>query len=139
MAVPALGRVVAAGPAGAGDGALQAAEELDGESGAGLAVGAVGEVEPGQVAQFGHGGVAVEDLAEEQVGGDDGGEGALAVGAPQVAAEVVDQALGDVPGEVGLEAVDRPGAAEAGADEDQPREQGRGRDLQEHPRVHGAA
>ena len=70
----ALGR----GAAGAEDGLVQAAAEAAGQALAGLAGGGVGEVKAGEVAEFADGGVTVQDLAEEEVGGHDGGQGALA-------------------------------------------------------------
>src|SRR5947209_3883911 len=63
--------------AGAEDSLLQTGEEGDGEAGAGLTVGGVGKVEAGEVAEVADGGVAVQNLLEEEVGGDDGGKGAF--------------------------------------------------------------
>jgi hypothetical protein len=49
-------------------------------------------------------GVAVQNLLEEEIGGDHGGEGALPEGVPEVAADLSGQRLGNRIGEVALEA-----------------------------------
>jgi hypothetical protein len=115
VALPAAARVVVGlGAAASDDGLLQAVEEGDGQAGAGLAVGRLGEVEPGQVTQLGGGGVAEEHLAQEQVGGDNRGQGALAEAVAAVAADSQQQGLGDGLGEVALDATQGVGDSEHG-------------------------
>src|SRR5205823_12569404 len=87
----------------AGDGPQQAVEEGNGEAGAGLTVGGVGEVDLGEVAQVGAGGVAMQDLLGEEEGGDGGGEGAVAEGAGQVAGDLQGQGLGQRLGQIALD------------------------------------
>src|SRR5581483_5654608 len=82
---------------------LQAAEEGQGEAGASLTVGGVGEVEAAEVTEFADGGVAVENLLEEEVGGDDGGKGALAERIVEVATDLLDEHLRNVGSEVTLD------------------------------------
>ena len=55
-----------------GDGAAETVKEGQGEAAAGLAVGRVGEVQTAEVAELSGGDIAVEDLLEEEVGGDHG-------------------------------------------------------------------
>src|SRR5207248_5715851 len=103
-ALPARARaVVAVGVAAAGDGAHQAVEEGNGEAAAGLAVGGVGEVDLGEVAQVGAGGVAMQDLLGEEESGDGGSEGALAEGAGQVTADLQGQRRGQRLGQIALD------------------------------------
>jgi len=87
----------------ASDGAHQAVKESGGESAACLAVSGIGEVDFGEVTQFLAGGIAVENLLEEQIGGDSGSEGALAEGVAEVAADAQGEGFGDGLGEVALD------------------------------------
>jgi len=105
MAAPAAAGVAAGvGQAAPGDGAAEAVEEGYRQAAAGLAVGRVGKVQPSEVPQPGGGDVALQDLAEEEVGGDDGGEGALAEGEAEFVAVLADERFGDMLREVALDA-----------------------------------
>jgi hypothetical protein len=99
--VPAGRRV---GSVVSGDGALELPEEGQGEPSASLAVGGIAEVQTAEVPEFGGGRVAVEDRAEEEVGGDDRGEGAPAERVVEVAADLANERLGDDVPEVALDA-----------------------------------
>src|SRR6185437_16313988 len=80
VAVPALlGAQRLGGEAVAGDLVLQGVAESEGQAATGLAVGGLGEVEVADADQVGAGGVALQDLLEEEDGGDDGGQGAAAL------------------------------------------------------------
>jgi hypothetical protein len=66
-------------------------EEGEGEALAGVAVGGLGEVDFGEALEFGDGGIAFEDLAEEELGGDLRAEATLAEGDLEIAAEGGDE------------------------------------------------
>ena len=66
---------------------MQALAEGQGQALAGLAGGGQGERELGEALAFGDGGVALQDGAEEEVGGDRRSKAAFAEGELQVAAE----------------------------------------------------
>jgi hypothetical protein len=105
VAVPAGGRTGVVGSAAvAGNGLSQSAEEGQGESGAGLAVSGVGEVQAAEMAEVADGGVAVQDLADEEIGGDGGAKGSSAEGVLQLAANAVNDGCGEGLGEIGLDA-----------------------------------
>src|SRR6266511_1578375 len=92
MARPTRIRVVlAVGLGSVGHGALQVLVQGPGQADACLTVGGRGEIEFAQVTQVSDGGVAVEDLLQEQVNGDDGVEVAFAPAVPEVAAELFDK------------------------------------------------
>src|SRR5207245_1353444 len=84
----------------------QAAEEANGEPAPSLTVGGVGELQLAEMAEFAYGGVAVEDLLQEEVGSDDGGEGASSEAEFQVGADLFDEPLGQNLGAIALETVD---------------------------------
>jgi len=95
VAVPEFRGVGGVEPAAAaGDGGEQALEEAEGQPAAGLAVGGIGEVQPGEVAEQAAGAVAVQDLLDKEQGGGQRGEGALAVVPAEVAADREDQGGG---------------------------------------------
>jgi hypothetical protein len=98
--------------AGAGNRPLQAAKEGHGETLTGLAVSGVGEVEFGEVAEVTAGRVAMQDLLQEERGGDQRGKGALSAGQVKVVADTLDEALGDDLSEVGFEMLDGLGDTE---------------------------
>ena len=105
MALPAGSGVRAVGAAaGPRDGALQPAKEGQGESGAGLTVSGVSEVQAAEALDRADGGVAVEDLSQEEVSGDDRGEGPSAPGVTQLAADGVQECLGHDFRQVALDA-----------------------------------
>ena len=103
MAVPAgVGVVVEGGVMATSTGVLQVAEDGQGETLAGLAIGAVGEGQAAEVSEFADGGVAVENLLEQEVGGDGRVEGAVAPRVADSAAGLADALIGQEVGEVGL-------------------------------------
>src|SRR4029078_10418304 len=61
----------------------------------GLAVGRVGELAPAEAAEVGDRGVAVEDLLQEQVDGDDGPQVAFAPAVPDLTGQVFNEPGGD--------------------------------------------
>ncbi len=108
VSVPPLGQsLFGGGDQGASDGALQALEQGPGQAGARLAVGSIGEGQAAAAAQFADGGVAVEDLVQEQVSSDDRPEVAVAPAVADFVAESVDEFFGDSVGNAALDAVQR--------------------------------
>jgi hypothetical protein len=89
-----------------GDPALQGGEERQREPGPGLAVGRGVDRGAAEVAEVGAGGVAVQDLPQEEAGGDDRAELALAPPVAGLLAGLVDEGVGDVGGEVILDVAD---------------------------------
>jgi len=72
-------------------------------TGAGLAVGGGGEIQAAEVAQFGDGDVAVEDLLEDEVGGDHRPEVAVAPAVADLLSQTADEGLGERVGEAALD------------------------------------
>ncbi len=70
---------------------IESLEEGQGQALAGVAIGRVSEGELGEAAELGDGSIALQDLADEEVGGEQRGEPPLS--APQIegAAEGVDE------------------------------------------------
>ena len=115
VTAPARGLGLGLGAARGGDGALEAVEEGDGEPLAGLAVGGIGEGESAEMREVADGGIAVEDLLEEEVGGDDGGQGPRAAVEFEVATDGVEEGFGDSLGGVALDAREGLGPSKHGS------------------------
>lgn len=75
-------------------------QDRQGEPGAGLAVGGVGEGAAGQQADVGQRGIAVEDLHEQPMDDGVGGEQAVPPGVSELAADLPDGTFIEVVGEV---------------------------------------
>lgn len=103
MTVPALlGRYLRGRLQRAGHRLLQALEQGARQPGAGLAVARLGEVQATEVAEFADRDVAVENLLQEQVGGNHRTEVAVAPAVADRARQTADQFLGDGIGQLAL-------------------------------------
>ena len=104
------------GPEGPGGGLQESVEDGQGEPLAGLAVAAVGEGPAAEVGHMAAGGVAVEDLEQEEVDGGGGVEDACPPAVVDLAARLLDRLPGQAGGEV---------LAQASEDGDDTRRHGR--------------
>ncbi len=73
------------------------------QAGAGLAIGGGGEVGAAEAAQLGDGDIAVEDLLEEEVGGDDRPQVAVAPAVADLLGRAPDEGFGEGVGEAALD------------------------------------
>jgi hypothetical protein len=85
-----------------------------GQALAGVAIGGIGEGDLGQAAVFGDGGVAFENLPEEEVGGNHGGQAALAEGQFEFVADGADEGSIDELSGAALDALQGLGHTEHG-------------------------